>query len=86
LPHCSLAVGGAALSDDGTKAAKQIAYSIQLEGVLAQADYLAKQLDEFHWSDELEGFLKSIHTAVDRAWTDARTLTKSFYKVIGEGG
>lgn len=72
------------MSDDGTKAAKKIAYSIQVDGCLAQLDYLLKQMLSYGWAEDDERKLSAMSKSVEDLHTDARDLVDSFFKVIGE--
>jgi hypothetical protein len=72
------------MSDDGTQAAKKIAYCVQLEGCLVQADYLVKQLREWPWNLTQEKELRDLGEKLESMLSTARVITESFYKVIGE--
>jgi hypothetical protein len=72
------------MSDDGTNAAKKIAYTIAAEGDLAKLKYELDQMLTYAWySDDLVK-IRNMAETVDHLLTDARDLVDSYYKVIGE--
>jgi hypothetical protein len=72
------------MSDDGTRAAKKIALTIQLDAALAHSRYLLQQMNQYGWSNEIEGELKEMESMLTSFNSDTQRLIESFYKVIGE--
>lgn len=74
------------MSDDGTNAAKKIAYCVHLQLSLAQAANVIAQMRGYSWSDRQESEVDLIAKALDDSLTRTQELINDFYKVIGEGG
>lgn len=72
------------MSDDGTQAAKKIAYAIQFDATLAQAYYLLEKMVVYWWSGEQEKELREMGEKLIALCESSDELIESFYKVIGE--
>lgn len=72
------------MSDDGTKAAKKIAYAVQLESSLAQACHAITQLSGYGWDPRQRAEVEVLGQVTEYSLTRVQQLIDDFYKVIGE--